>query len=59
MPESSEGAGEASFVVVDTPVRVAALVCDVFLDRFGIGVAVARVLPSQAGRSLVTVAFTE
>ena len=42
-------------------VRVAVLVWDVFRVRslFVIGVAVARVLASQAGRSRVTVAFTE
>lgn len=60
MPESSEGAGEASFVVVAaTPVLVAALVCDIFRDLFGTGVTAALVLPSHAGLSLVTVALTE
>jgi len=38
---------------------VAALVCDVLRDLFGMGVAFARVLPSQAGLSLVTVTFIE
>lgn len=57
-PESSEGAGDASALAV-AATRAAALVCDIFRVRFGIGVAAScdRVLVSQAG--LVTVAFAE
>ena len=57
-PESSEGAGEASDLLLArgaTPL----LVCEMLRGRFGIGVVVTvRVLPSQAGLGLVTVDFT-
>ena len=61
-PESSEGAGEARVLLVLGVVvtRVAALVCETFRVRLlGTGVAVARVLLSQVGRSRVTVTLTE
>lgn len=53
---------DAAIGEVFVGVRVAVLVCDVFRtrSRFGIGVAVARVLAFHSGRSdLVIVAFTE
>ena len=58
-PESSEGAGEERILLDGAVVvRVAALFCEVFRDRFDCTeVTGVRVLPSQAGR--VTVTFME
>ena len=61
MPESSEGAGEASVLLVLGVVvtRAAALVWETFRERLGTGVEVARVLLSHVGRSRVMVTFME
>jgi hypothetical protein len=57
-PESSDPAGETCGLVVVEVARAAALVCEVWRDRFMPGACgLPRVLMSQAGR--VTVAFIE
>ena len=60
-PESSEGAGEARFLLTGVVVtRAAALVCETLRARLGTGVAdVARVLLSHVGLSRVIVTLTE
>lgn len=57
-PESSDPTGETCGLVVVEVARAAALVCEVWRDRFMPGACrLPRVLISQAGR--VTVAFIE